>query len=298
MLQPSSPQALAIHGLSVGMLWLSVFIFGLVTALVFFAIWRSRKLSKDHLPERVHGKTKLEVLWVVVPLLIVLTLFVFTVRTMHAIDPAADPGKPDIIVTGHQWWWAIEYPEKGFLTANELHIPVGKRMLLLLDSADVIHSFWVPALNRKMDLVPGHPNYLYLQADKAGVYPGVCAEFCGLQHAGMRITVVAEPEADYLAWQEKLSQPVAAPLEGPAAEGFRLYTERTCITCHSSSAGPDLKQLALRRTLGSGVMENNRENLIQWLMDPHRFKPGSLMPNLGLTYAEAAALSDYLRGAP
>jgi cytochrome c oxidase subunit 2 len=296
MLQPSSPQALAIHGLSVGMLWLSVAIFSLITLLIFFALWRSRRLPEDHLPERIHGKTKLEVLWVVIPLLIVLTLFFFTVRTMHAIDPGADPGEPDIVITGHQWWWEIEYPKRGIRTANEIHIPVGKKLLLRLEAADVIHSFWVPALNYKMDLIPGHSNYLYLQADKPGVYPGVCAEFCGLQHAGMRITVVAEPETEFLAWQEKLSQPTAAALEGPAAEGFRLYTERTCITCHSTAAGPDLKQIALRRTLGSGVMENNRENLIQWLMDPHRFKPGSLMPNLGLTYAEAAALTDYLRG--
>ena len=193
------------------------------------------------------------------------------------------------------------YPSAGVVTANEIHIPVGRQLLLRLESADVIHDFWVPALTRKMDMVPGHPNHIWLAADQPGMYTGACAEFCGVQHAWMRLLIIAHAPAEFDAWLEQQRQP--APHVGTTVEqrGRHLFEQLTCVNCHtiagtglSPRIAPDLTHLASRRTLGAGVLENTPSNLARWLHNPQAIKPGSHMPQVLLSEAQVQDLTAYL----
>ena len=199
---------------------------------------------------------------------------------------------------GHQWWWEFRYG--GVATANELHIPVGERVELRLVSADVIHSFWVPELQGKTDVLPKQQNTMWLTASRAGRYDGVCAEFCGVQHAWMRLVVVAEPRTEFDRWLATQSEPRRAP-SGAAAEGERIFTTRVCASCHAirgttapATIAPDITHLAGRSLLGAGVLPNGAGPLRAWLADPAHFKPGVLMPNVSLTERELDALVAYL----
>lgn len=240
------------------------------------------------------GNTRYEILWTLGPALIVALLAFMTIKTMVGIDPPASDRDADLIITGHQWWWEVQYPKSGVITANEIHIPVGQRLLIRLESADVIHSFWVPALNRKMDAIPGHPNYLYLQADTPGQFGGQCTEFCGAQHAKMLLRVVAQSEADFRQWEQAQLVTTPVPKTGLARRGYELYKEKTCLNCHAVNIGPNLNHVASRATLGSGIIANTHDNLIRWLRNPQQIKPGAHMPNFQLTAYEAEALAAYL----
>jgi cytochrome c oxidase subunit 2 len=232
--------------------------------------------------------------------LIVIMLFAMTARTMSFSDPGPVP-KPDLVVVGHQWWWEVKYPDSGVITANEIHIPVGKALSVELQSADVLHEFWVAELSRKMTTVPGHPNHIWLQADKPGTYLGVCSEFCGTQHAWMRFTVVAEEASKFTAWQQAQLQPAFAPTSDAAAKGLALFQQKTCASCHAiegtglaARVGPDLTHFASRRQLGAGVAENSTDALRHWLANPQDLKPGVKMPNFKFTDDELSALTAYL----
>jgi cytochrome c oxidase subunit 2 len=207
----------------------------------------------------------------------------------------------EIEVKGHQWWWEVRYPGEGIVDANEIHLPVGKRIRVKLMSEDVIHSFWVPQLSRKMDAIPGHDNYFWIGASEAGVYQGRCTEFCGMVHAWMNFKVYTHDEEDFQAWvAEKVVTP-AAPSEALAVAGRQLFETATCINCHAIAGtggtaviAPDLTHFASRKEIGGGVLENSRENLETWLRDPQALKPGCKMPNFKLDEDQLAQMVAYL----
>jgi cytochrome c oxidase subunit 2 len=301
---PSSPQASSITNLFYVALVISALIFIIVTGSLIYIMVRYRSRPGDGEPKQVLGGKGIEIAWTVVPLLILTFLFAYTVYTMQKADPSPDSyQQPDILVIGHQWWWEVHYPKSGVVTANEVHLPVGKRFLVLLKSADVIHDFWVPQLARKMDTVPGHPNTIWLEADRAGIYLGACSEYCGTQHAWMRIRVVAQPQADFDEWQQEQLRIPATPTVGEAARGAQIFQGRTCANCHAIAGtiangriGPDLTHIGDRQTIGAGVIENTPSNLAKWLANTQSVKPGSLMPDMRLSDSEVNALVAYLEG--
>lgn len=273
-------------------------------AITVFAIrYRGRPDTPD--PRPGFGDRRVEVVWVTIPLLIVFVLFGLALRVARAVDPSTSGQAPDLIVIGHQWWWEVIYPSSGVVTANEIHIPTGTRLLMQLESIDVIHDFWVPELGRKMDAVPGKPNRLWIEAEQPGTYLGACAEYCGTQHAWMRLRVIAQPQAEFDAWLQRQRPAIAQPTSAPAMQGAQIFRTRTCANCHAvegtarkPNVGPNLAHLADRETIGAGVITNTRENLFRWLKNPQEIKPGSLMPNLNLSDDEVAALVAYLEGQP
>jgi cytochrome c oxidase subunit 2 len=297
---PRSPQALAISNLLVVSLIISALVFALVLGLVLYVVVRYRQRPGQGEPRQVSSNTKLEIAWTVAPTVLLAGVFVASFITMRSVDPPANR-QPDIIVTGHQWWWQVEYPKSGVVTANEIHVPTGRQLLFQLNAADVIHDFWVPQMGPKRDMIPGKPNYIWLAADKPGVYSGACAEFCGLQHAWMLIRVVAQPPAEFDAWLRQEQTAAAAPAGGDAARGARLFQSMTCANCHAiqgtaakAQAGPALSHLASRQTLGAGVMQHTPENLAKWITNPQQIKPGAQMPGYNLADADLRALVAYL----
>lgn len=309
MFDPKSPQGLAISNLFVLTLLIAAVIFLLVTVLVLFIGVRFRKRKgEDDEPKADFGRTKLELAWTAAPTLLLAVLFVFTIQGMGNANPDVQQGtQPDLLVIAHQWWWEIRYPQANAVTANEIHLPTGKRMLAHLESGDVIHDLWIPEIGRKMDMVPGQPNDVWLEADKVGVYLGACAEYCGVEHARMLIRAIAQPPADYDAWlsaQAKAAPPI--PTTGNAARGAQIFGQKTCISCHTLNGaiingitanariGPDLTHVAGRQTLAAGTLENTPANMAKWIKDPQIIKPGSLMPDLQLTDDEVNALVDYM----
>ncbi len=303
--QPASPQALAISQMMLVVLVLSAFIFLIVAGGVSWASFRFREKNSTPRPKAKTGNLKLEIAWTILPLLTLIVVFFFVVKTMHAVDPPVGERDADIIITGHQWWWEIRYPKARVLTANEIHLTAGIRYLVRLESADVIHDFWVPSLARKIDAVPDHANYFYLEANQVGIYEGVCAEFCGTQHAGMQLRVEAQTAEDFKKWVASQSMDPHPPQSPLALEGEKIFQQKTCLNCHSLNSmgtteaiGPDLTFVATRKTLGAGVLKNSSENLAKWLANPQKFKPGALMPNFQLSEHEIAALVAYLEGLP
>ena len=298
---PASPQAASINNLFVLSLIISAVIFVLVAGLVLYIAFRYRQRAGASEPRQVAGHTRLEIAWTIAPAVLLVAVFIPALTTMFAIDPPVGDQQPDLIVTGYQWWWEVRYPNSGVVTANEIHIPVGQRLLFRLEATDVIHSFWVPRLGPKRDMTPGHPTYLWLQADAPGTYQGACSEYCGDQHAWMRIRVIAQPQAEFDSWQRQQQQATTAPTGEPALRGAQLFQQLTCVNCHAiagtaadARAGPNLTHLAGRQTLAAGRLENTPENLAAWIADPHSFKPGVLMPGYQLSESDLRALVAYL----
>ncbi|HKV45362.1 MAG TPA: cytochrome c oxidase subunit II [bacterium] len=294
LLSSASPQAQATGHLLVFVLALGGAVFALVAGIIVVAAVRFRDRPGRAEPVQDPGRPKAEIAWVAGAGALLLVIFVPTVVTMRIVDPPTGRRIPDLVVTGHQWWWEVGYPGQGIVTANEIHIPVDRPLLVHLVSADVIHDFWVPQLARKMDLTPGYPTDIWLQADTPGVYLGACAEFCGAEHAWMRIRVIAEPAPAFAAWVQQQRQPPPPPQGPEAAVGVQLYQEDTCGSCHATGVGPDLSHLASRGTLAAGRLENTPAELARWLADPQAVKPGSLMPNFHLSPADVRALVAYL----
>lgn len=297
--QSASPQAHAIQTLFEITLWICAVIFTVVVAALAYIIARYRRLE-DREPPQITGNKRIEIAWTVIPILIVGTLFVLTVTSARAVDGRIDC-PPDVLVSGHQWWWYVEYPASQAITANEIHIPVGKNMLFQIDAADVIHDFWVPRLGRKIDAIPGKHNYMWIRAEQAGVYDGACAEYCGAEHAWMRFRVIAEDPASYNSWLSQQSQSASQFPTGDAALGAKRFTELTCSNCHSvrgvnpeNRFAPDLTHLASRKRLAAERLPNTSTNLADWLREPGEIKPGSLMPNLKLSSDDVRVLTAYL----
>ena len=293
-----TPQGGAIVELFVLELVLAALVVAAVAVAACYAMVRFRDRPGSPEPPQIHGNTKLELAWTAAPVLLLAVLYVLTVRTMAAVD--AEPASAlRVRVIAHQWWFEYQYPELGIVTANELHLPVGQPIRLELESADVAHTFWVPQFGWKRDNTPNHVTPLRFMVEQPGVYDGACTEFCGLQHAWMRIRAVASPPEQFQAWVARQQQP--APAAVP--RGQQVFQQHTCINCHAiqgvggARVGPDLSHFGSRSTIGAGVVGNTPENLRAWLVDPQRIKPGVLMPGYpDLPEEDLRALVDYLEG--
>ncbi|QYM78265.1 cytochrome c oxidase subunit II [Horticoccus luteus] len=300
VLAPESPQAHAMFNLGVVTAIILGAIFVIVAGLIVYALMRFRWREGEPEPVQLAGNLKIEIIWTAIPCAIVAALFMLTARAMSLADPPPAPA-PDLIVTGHQWWWEVRYPESGVVTANEIHLPVGRPFSVKLESSDVLHEFWVPELARKITAVPGHPNHLWLEADRTGTFLGICSEFCGTQHAWMHFSVIVESPADFAAWQKAQLRPAAAPAAGAAAEGLALFARTSCLSCHAiagtaarARVGPDLTHFASRRHLGAGIAANTAANLRRWLTNPQEVKPGVKMPDFKFTDQQVTQLVAYL----
>jgi cytochrome c oxidase subunit 2 len=261
--------------------------------------------GNDQDPPQVYGSNQIELAWTVLPLLIVVVLTLVTARTVAEIQNATPPPMAlKATVVGHQWWWEIRYPELGITTANELHVPVsdstGRRpTFLTLESADVAHSFWVPQLAGKTDLIPNRQNRMWIEPDQTGTYFGNCAEYCGTQHARMLIRVVAHTPEDFQRWASEQQKDSAVDPQVKA--GSAVFFSSSCTSCHSikgTSAdgkfGPDLTHLMSRSMLGSGAAANTPQNLRSWIKNPQTLKQGCLMPNMQLNDKQVNDLAAYL----
>lgn len=265
-----------------------------LTALVVYKFRDGKEASTDAPPL----SKKWEIATIGVPTVLVLIFLYLNIKTIIRVEPAVNGRTPDIIITAHQWWWQANYPSTNAVAANEIHLPAGKKLLLKLLSADVIHDWWVPQLGNKMDMVPNHENYLWLTIKKPGVYYGTCSEFCGDQHAHMRIKVIAENEADYNNWMQAHAQPSSGDT---LQTGAQLFVQITCGNCHrikgtraDGNAGPDLTHLGSRQTLLAGLLENNQQNLEDWIRHPQQVKPGANMPDFHLNDTTVRDIAAYL----
>ena len=303
MLTPGGIIAGQIAGLSWFMIILGGLVFLGVMAYLSFAIWGNRGNELEEELARPNEGSGIVLTWGVGFTAVVLfVLFGLNLWTMRANNLTAGEGEGLVIdVIGRQWWWEVQYPQQGFETANEIRIPVGQPVTIRLTTKDVIHSLWIPELNGKIDLVPNKVNTLILQADDVGQYWGECAEFCGTQHAKMKIMVVAQTEAEFAAWLEQQQSIPAPPEDKLAIEGQQVFLGSACVYCHtvegtnaSGDLGPDLTHLGSRRTLGAGILEYSLGNVGLWVLDSHEYKPGNLMPPMDLTEEELAQLLAYL----
>ncbi|HYU57868.1 MAG TPA: cytochrome c oxidase subunit II [Actinomycetota bacterium] len=302
-LDPAGPVARQIDGLFKPVFWIAAGVFFLVEGLLVFALLRFRhRKGRDGVPEQTHGNTRLEIAWTLAPALLLAGIAIPTVGAIF--DLAQRPADAvQVTITAKQWWWAVEYPDLGVITANEIHIPVGKRVDFTLKSDNVIHSFWVPRLAGKQDVVPGHVNHLVMEAETPGEYRGQCVEFCGASHANMRLRLFADTPGDFDRWVNEQKADAAVPAEGSlAARGMAIFNDpNLCIRCHAVGGGPgsqvvapSLTHFASRTTFAGSIFENDEANLRRWLADPPAVKPGSLMPDYGLSHEQIDALVAYL----
>ena len=277
------------------------FILLIVTAVLIYVSIKYRAKPNDREPEQISGNKWIESVMIGFPFLLVAVFFFYTAKAMRAINPSSENYKPDVIITGHQYWWEAQYPGKGLVTANEIHLPVGKKILLRLNSADVIHDWWVPQFGQKMDMIPGNNNSLWLTIKQPGVYQGACSEFCGQQHAWMRIKVIAQDTLQYKLWLDSIGKPALAPADSIARVGAALFSKVSCASCHrirgtdaNGNSGPDLTHFASRSEFLAGLMKNNRANLYKWLSDPQKVKPGANMPRFIFKKDTLNALVEYI----
>jgi cytochrome c oxidase subunit 2 len=296
---PVSTPASAIAILAWFVLAITGAIFLMVAGLLLYSVVRFRARPGDERqePPQLYGSNPIEFAWTAIPMLIVIVLVLTTIRTIYDVQAAAEPpGAIHVRVIGHQWWWEFHYPNLGIVTANELHVPISDPnhptpAWLQLESADVAHSFWIPRLAGKTDVIPNRINTMWIDPHVAGVYLGQCAEFCGTEHAMMLIRVVVESRAEFDRWVAAQRQPAATP--NAAAHGRQVFESNACTSCHTvkgSSAhgtyGPDLTHLMSRQTIGAGLAMNTPEHLKIWVRDPAVMKPGVLMPAMNLSESD------------
>jgi len=274
----------------------------LVEGVLIWAAIRYRRRSNEQLPQQIHGNTVIEVLWTTGPVLVVGYILFLTLPVIFQTQAPAPNGSMNVEVIGHQFWWEFNYPDANVVTANELHLPVGRTVNLILHSDDVIHSFWIPALGGKRDAIPGHTNFIWLTPNSTGEFPGQCYQLCGYSHANMRDRAIIQPPADFDAWLTAEQQPPVQPTDAVAAEGAQLFQMTTCPACHTINGtpaqgkiGPNLTHFASRGTFAGSIFENNADNIRLWLKDPPAVKPGSLMPNYHLTDHQLDVLVAYLQ---
>jgi cytochrome c oxidase subunit 2 len=284
-------------------------IFIVVGGLLLYSIIRFRRRPTDDgsEPPQIFGSTQIELSWTIIPVLIVTVLFLTTARVIFDIQDAPKPKSAvDVTVIGHQFWWEVRYPRFQVTTANELHVPVSEPSasvptFIKLTSADVIHSFWVPELAGKVDLIPNRVNEIWMSPEAVGVYKGQCAQFCGAEHALMLLRVYAETPENFAAWIRQQQSEAAVPTSAAATRGRTEFATQSCINCHAIHGtvatgrfGPDLTHLMSRDTLASGAAANTAENLARWIDNPDTFKHGSLMPSMHLTKSQIDEITAYL----
>jgi cytochrome c oxidase subunit 2 len=278
-----------------------VLILVLIALLVPVARNRQDELQSENI-NNAHEHSFVLVVGAAIPALILLGVFLYSMKDIGLWE-FGDHSTADIEVIGHQFWWEVRYPRLGIHTANEIHIPSGTRVRIALMSSDVIHSFWVPQLHGKLDLIPGRVNRFWIEADSAGKYRGECAEFCGPQHAHMDFTVVAMSRADFSHWAAAQRQSASPPADSVALAGRRAFQSAGCAFCHTVNGngaggrvGPDLTHFASRLTIGAGMLPNTRGYLAGWVVGAQHIKPGILMPNVPLSGDELQAVLVYLEG--
>ncbi|MSQ14302.1 MAG: cytochrome c oxidase subunit II [Dehalococcoidia bacterium] len=301
--------------------WLMVAVFVVLEGVLLYVVLRYRKRpgQEDVLPVQTHGNTKLEIAWTIAPALVLVALMFPTIQGLGILSEKHGGDAINVKVIGHQWWWEFQYPDYGtnpqgqplVVTANEMHIPAGKKVNLALESADVIHSFWVPRLAGKTDLIPNHHNTMWIDAKNPGEYYGQCAEFCGTEHGMMKLRVIADTQGEFEAWvsAQKSPQPAAT---GVAAQGATLFLTKGCIACHTIAGnpaaqgkiGPNLTHVGSRTTVVAGFFENNTENLTKWIQNPDSLKSGNIMgrdapvykvPELAMTDEDVKMLVAYMQ---
>jgi len=300
--EPAGPVARTINNLANPVFIVAGIVFLLVQGLVVVAVVKFRARPGDDGPEprQVHGNTRLEVGWTLIPALILFAIAIPTIKTIFDLSHTPDNAL-NVTVIGHQFWWEYRYDDLGISTANELNIPAGVPVSLTLESVDVIHSYWIPALAGKTDVIPGRTNRMHFEADNPGTYLGQCTEYCGLSHANMRALAIAHTPAEFDAWVAAQRAPAVTPGSSSAAfEGLNLFNAKGCAGCHTvagvsqGKVGPELTHLYSRTTFAGSTLALDEENLRLWLENPPGVKPGSLMPNLGLTEEEITQLIAYL----
>jgi cytochrome c oxidase subunit 2 len=299
---PQSDLGHKIQDIYLLLFWLSLIIAVLVEgALIWTMIkFRSRPTDTER-PPQIHGNTALEIGWTIAPAVILVIISVPTLQLLFEMRGAPPRDAMQIEVVGHQWWWEFRYPDSAIVTANEVHVPVGKAVNFELRSADVIHSFWVPQMAGKLDLTPGHRQNLFFTPQSTGEFYGQCTEFCGLQHANMRFRMVVDEPAAYDAWVKRQQTPQAREAGEDVKAGQEAFSRAGCIACHTidgtnaaGTVGPNLTHVGSRTTIAAGILDNNAENLYTWIRDPQAVKPGNLMPNLYLNPDDAKAIAQYL----
>ena len=283
-------------------------------AIVYIYFKYRRKKNSERIPSQIHGNTRLEIIWTVLP---VIFLAIVSVPVLSAIwYVGTPPENPDVVVNveGHQYWFEFEYPDLDVVTANELHIPVGKKILINLDSKDVLHSFWIPKIAGKTDIIPNQGNYMWIQGDDVGMYYGQCAEFCGESHALMRFRVIVETDEDFRAWISQQKSEAFVPNDPLEKSGYDIFmsSKAGCGGCHmiqgskkaKGKIGPNLTHFGSRQHMAAGILVNNQVNLRNWIRNPDLIKPGNIMsgqgavymdPNKSLTESEVIALASYLQ---
>src|SRR5260221_2325141 len=304
---PQSTPADSLFHLSMFVLVICGLIFVVVATLLVYAVVKFRARADDsaHEPPQVYGSTQIELAWTVIPILIVVVLVLATTRVIHAVqDAKKPPNVVEVIAIGHQFWWEFRYPALGVVTANELHIPVSdpanpSPTFLKLLSADTDHSFWVPQLAGKTDLIPNRVNEMWMDPHRTGIFLGQCAQYCGTQHAKMLLQVSVDSPEDFRNWAN--AQKLPAKQDDSVSAGRKVFETTACINCHAVAGtaatgrfGPDLTHMMSRRTIAAGAAENTPENLGMWIQDPDMIKPGSLMPAMKLSDADLDALVRYL----
>jgi cytochrome c oxidase subunit II len=309
VLDPAGPQAERIAHLYWVFFWVCAIAYLLTIAYLIAAVVKARRrLDPDSTEERERSLGRGVAIGSGLTIVAMIALLFTSVAAGSAIGNFAhdNPNQLEIDVSGHQWWWEITYPnpaesDKAIRTANEIHIPVGKPVLFRLSTRDVIHSFWIPNLHGKRDLIPGRNNKIWIQADRPGVFRSQCAEFCGLQHAHMALVVVAQTEKDFDTWKTHEQAPAEDPKTPQQMRGQQLFLSLPCVNCHSivgvdayATLGPDLTHLASRPTLAAGMLINNKGNLGGWITNAPAIKPGTQMPPNQMTGADLQDLLAYL----
>lgn len=304
---PTSTPAKSIFGLSLFVLAVTGAIFLIVFTLLLYSVVKFRKRKNDdgREPPQVYGSNQVELAWTIIPILIVVALFMATARVIAVVQNASAPSNAIAVTAiGHQFWWEYRYPGLGVVTANELHVPVSDPVhptptFIKLLSADTDHSFWVPRLAGKTDLIPNHPNSMWIDPQETGLYLGQCAQYCGTQHAKMLLRVYVQSKDEFDRWIQRQRQP--ALVSDAVSQGQRIFETTACINCHTVSGtvangrfGPDLTHLMSRDTIAAGAAANTPENLRRWILNPNTIKPGSLMPAMELNDQELDALTGYL----
>jgi cytochrome c oxidase subunit II len=303
---PASTPASSIYSLSLFVLVICGAIFVTVFGLLVYSVVKYRRREGDDgsEPPQIYGSNQVELAWTVIPVLIVVVFFLATARVIHAVEDALMPaGTTEVTAVGHQFWWEYRSPQLGFIAANELHVPVSDPQHptpthITLLSADTDHSFWVPRLAGKTDLIPNRTNHMWIDPHETGVYVGQCAQYCGTQHAKMLLRIIVQSRADFDRWVAEQRQPAQ---EANITPGRQIFETTACVNCHTVAGtnahgtfGPDLTHLMSRETIGAGAALNNPENLRQWVEDPDHFKPGVLMPAMQLDGPALDAVTEYL----
>ena len=301
-LRPRSDFAGQVDQLFTSIFWWAVVVFVVVEGLLCYAVVRYRHREGRPAPKPVHGHTALEIAWTLAPAVILVFIAVPTMRTIFATAGEAPATALKVEVIGHQWWWEYRYPDLHIVTANELSLPVGRPVQVSITSADVIHSFWAPALGGKRDAIPGHLTRIAFRPDSVGVYSGQCAEFCGASHANMRLRVLVLRDSAFQAWvRRQQAAPLVLPRGSLEARGRDVFAKSACIGCHTIDGvskgiiGPNLSHVGGRTTIAAGLFPNDSPHLARWIANAPSLKPGALMMQMPVTGADLAAVIAYLQ---